>query len=117
MLRKLLYLFVALPVGLVLIAFAVANRAPATVVLDPFAASAATAALAWTVPLYLLVFGALVAGVILGGVASWISTGRWRGTARRARAEVEHLRAELARANRPAADAPPALPRYRQTNG
>ena len=116
MVRKLIYLFVALPVGLLLIAFAVANRAPVTVVLDPFAGSASTAALAWAIPLYLIVFGALVAGVLLGGLASWISTVRWRGTARRARAEVEYLKAELARLRSPGGDTPPALPRYRQTN-
>jgi uncharacterized integral membrane protein len=114
-LRKLLFLVVGLPLGIALVVLAVANRAPVTLILDPFATSPAEAAYAWPVPLYLVVFATLVLGVVLGGLVSWWTTGRWRGAAKRARAQVHLLQAELERLRAAAGEAaPPALPRPRR---
>lgn len=115
MLRKLLFLVVGLPLGIVLVVLSVANRASVTLILDPFAASPAEAAYSWSVPLYLVVLATLVLGVILGGLASWWTTGRWRGAARRARAHVLLLQTEVDRLRAATGEAAsPALPRPRR---
>lgn len=116
MLRKLLFLVIGVPLGLVLVVLAVANRAPVTLILDPFAASPAEAAYSWAVPLYLVVFATLLLGVLLGGLVSWLTAGRWRGAARRARAQARLLQAEVDRLRAAAGEAaPPALPRPRRS--
>lgn len=74
--RKFVSLFVLLPLAIVLIAFTVANRAMVVVSLDPF--SPQQPALALEMPLFVLVFLSLLAGVIAGGVATWLGQGRWR---------------------------------------
>lgn len=101
MLRKFVSLFVLLPLAIVLIAFTVANRAMVVVSLDPF--SPQQPALALEMPLFVLVFLSLLAGVIAGGVATWLGQGRWRKQARasrsealKARREAEALRGEAA---------------------
>jgi uncharacterized integral membrane protein len=115
-LRKLLFLVVGVPLGIVLVVLAVANRAPVTLILDPFATSPAAAAYSWSVPLYLVVFGTLLLGVVLGGLVSWWTTGRWRGAAKRARAQLHQLQAEVDRLRGVAGEAaPPALPRPRRS--
>jgi len=63
-----------------IVVLAVANRAPVTLVLDPFGADPA---MVLTLPLYALVFAALAAGVVIGGLA--VSLGRRGGRGRRAR--------------------------------
>lgn len=80
MFRRLLSLLVAFPVGAVLVAIAVSNRQPATLVLDPF--NPATPAVSLTLPFYGFLLAALIAGALLGGFATWLGQSRWRQTAR-----------------------------------
>ncbi|MEQ1715066.1 MAG: LapA family protein [Hyphomicrobium sp.] len=80
MLRRLVSLMIAFPLGIVLVALAIANRHPVQLILDPFKPEAP--ALAVELPFYGYLLGALVAGVILGGVATWMGQSRWRRTAR-----------------------------------
>lgn len=89
---RLLWWIVGVPVGIVLVALAVANRKPVIVSLDPF--NVAAPALALPVPLFLLVFGALILGVVLGGVAAWASQRGARRDRRLFRAEASRLRDE-----------------------
>lgn len=117
MLRKLLFLVLGLPLGIVLVVLSVENRAPVTLILDPFTSDAAAAAYTVSVPLYLLLLGTLTLGVIIGGVTSWLTTGRWRGTAKRARAHIHQLQAEIERLRGTSAaptEAVPTLPRPRR---
>ncbi|MBV9044624.1 MAG: DUF1049 domain-containing protein [Alphaproteobacteria bacterium] len=58
---------VGIPVALVAIWIALANRQPVVLSLDPFSQDAP--ALTVQMPLYLLVFLAILAGVLLGGFA------------------------------------------------
>lgn len=92
MIRKLVAVLVLLPLGLLIVAFAVANRQRVPVSLDPFASDAP--ALTVSLPLFLLILGTLIAGVIVGGGASWLRQARWRRRARRLEAEARRLRAE-----------------------
>jgi len=94
MFRKIVTAIVALPLAAVLIAFAVANRQMVTVSFDPF--SAASPAYAANLPLFVLIFIVLIAGVIIGGAAAWLRQGTWRQAARKLDADVRELHEELA---------------------
>jgi uncharacterized integral membrane protein len=110
MLRKLFSTFVVLPLGLLLVVFAVINRHAVTVSLDPFGGN--SPALTATMPLFLLILGLLGLGVLAGGVMTWLGQGRWRRASRRLGSEVRELRAErdALRAELAAAQETRALP-------
>jgi uncharacterized integral membrane protein len=108
MMRRLVAIFVVLPLGALLVAFAVANRQTATLALDPF--GIATPPLTVTLPLFLLVLLTLIAGALAGGFAAWIGQGKWRRAARRADAQMRALRAERDALNAELAREPVRLP-------
>ena len=93
MLRKIVSILIVVPLAIVIVAFAVANRQSVTVSFDPF--SSASPAYAATVPLFVLIFALLILGVLVGGVTAWIRQGRWRRTARRLDGEVRTLHQEM----------------------
>jgi uncharacterized integral membrane protein len=104
MIRNFLRAFVMIPAAAVLGLLAMANRQPVTVSFDPF--DGTDTQFTVTVPLYLLGFTSLIAGVALGGVAAWLRQGRHRRLRNRLAAENVMIRSELAslngRAGRPA---------------
>lgn len=93
MIRKIVSVLVLVPLALLIVLFAVANRQGATVSLDPFAANAP--AVKFTLPLFVLVLAAVTLGVLIGGIAAWSRQRKWRRRARRAQAEERRLRAEV----------------------
>lgn len=97
MLRKIVWIFLVIPVALVLIAFALANRHDVPLILDPFAPG--NPALAYDVPLFVLLLGCIILGLIMGGIATWFGQGQWRKTARLRSAEASELRRETERLN------------------
>ncbi len=92
--RKLFNLLIVLPLALIFIAFAVANRQFVTISFDPF--SSTDPALGISLPLFIVLISVAVLGALAGGVAVWLGQGRWRSKARRAGYEVRKLEAELA---------------------
>ena len=92
MLRKIIAALIVIPAALVIVLFAVANRAPVRVSLDPFAGDPPMFGV--SVTLFLLVLVVLVLGVILGGISAWMGQSRWRRRARRLSAELKASRAE-----------------------
>ena len=92
MIRNFVAALILIPLAIVIVLLAVANRQAVTLSLDPFLAE--KPALAVTQPLFVLLLAALIAGVIVGGIAAWLRQGKWRRAARRAQAEVRALRAE-----------------------
>lgn len=96
-------LLIAIPLGILLVVLAVANRQDITVTLDPFRPE--DPAYAITQPLYILLFVPLFAGLILGGIAAWMRQGRWRREAREQRYEAARYRAEAERHRKAAEDA------------
>lgn len=103
MIKSIVNWLVLVPVAIVVVVLAVANRTPVTFSLDPFSRDMAAAAV--TVPLFVLVLGAIALGVLIGGIVSWFKHGPQRRIARKAetdlanaRAEIERLRAEIAKA-------------------
>lgn len=92
---RFLKLLVLAPVAVVLVMFGVANRAPVTLLLEPFSAPAD--ALNITLPLFVVLFGVLAVGVVIGSFVTWVSQGRYRKAGREARREAERLASENSR--------------------
>ena len=92
MIRKIVTVLILLPVALLIVLFAVANRAPVMIALDPIAAQPPMFAV--SLPLFLLLLIVLILGVIIGGIAAWTRQSRWRRRARRLAAELKTSRAE-----------------------
>jgi uncharacterized integral membrane protein len=109
LLRKIVAALILVPLAIVLIAFAVANRQFVTVSLDPFSAEHPAATV--TRPLFEVIIGLLIVGVIAGGVAAWLRQSKWRRQARRLEREVSDLRGEIAALKRTGAPAyvPPTV--------
>jgi uncharacterized integral membrane protein len=107
-LRRLLAGLIGVPLALLLVLFAVANRQDVTLGFDPFAPE--TPALSVTLPLFAVILASVMLGVLVGGVASWLRQGKWRKEARRKRVEVTRLEAETERARHEAAASRIALP-------
>ena len=94
MLRRIIAVVVLVPLAIIIIAFAVANRQIVTIFFDPLnPAQPLYSTATW---LFLPILGALLLGVVIGGVASWSGQGRWRAAARKLEREVQALRAKLA---------------------
>jgi uncharacterized integral membrane protein len=80
MFKRILSLLIGFPLGIILVAIAVSNRQPVDLILDPFRPE--TPALSIELPFYIYLMTALVIGVVLGGLATWMGQSRWRQTAR-----------------------------------
>jgi uncharacterized integral membrane protein len=94
--RKLFAWMILAPAATLLFLFAMANRRWVTLSIDPFSQDAP--AYAVSVPLFLVILGALIAGVLIGGIAVWFGKMRWRMAAHRAEREAAQLRTEKASA-------------------
>ena len=108
--RKFLTALIVIPLGLILVTFAVANRHFVTVSFDPFIAN--DPSLSLTLPLFLLLILVAAIGVFVGGCAVWFGQRRWRRAARQHEAEARAARAELADLRAQAAAARPESQRF-----
>lgn len=91
--RAFFRLLVFAPFALVLLGFSLANRQSVTVFIEPMNVADG----AWpnfTLPLYLLVLGAMMVGVVIGGSSTWLRQGRHRKAAREAFRKTAALKAE-----------------------
>jgi uncharacterized integral membrane protein len=93
-LNRIVAAIVLVPLAVVIIAFAMANRQEITISFDPF--NAAEPAASAKLPLFALILLLLIVGVVIGGLASWLRQGKWRGTARRMEWDLQQLRVKLA---------------------
>jgi len=94
-LKRILWLLTAFPAAALLITLAVANRHSVRLVLDPFRPE--TPVLSVVLPFYGFLLGALLIGVMVGGLATWLSQSRWRRTARVRTAEAKRWQTEADR--------------------
>ena len=85
---KLLLWLLLLPLILIFVAFAIANRHAVTLSLDP-------TPLSIEAPLYGLVFTGIFVGLIAGGLIAWLRAGRWRRQLREEQRTVRRLEGEL----------------------
>jgi uncharacterized integral membrane protein len=108
--RKFLTALVLLPLGLIFVVFAVANRHFVTVSFDPFNSSDPSVAV--SLPLFVVIILVAIAGVVAGGCATWFQQRHWRRVARQHEADARQARAQLAdlRADAAASRAPQRFP-------
>jgi len=107
MFNRFMLVVVFVPLAVILIALAVANREPVAFTLDPF--HPGNPALTLSLPLFIYLFVALAAGMVVGSMATWVKQGRYRKLARQRGMEAENLRQAVSRG--PAAPKDPALPK------
>lgn len=88
-----LRLLILAPVAVIVVMLAMVNRAPVTLSFDLAGGTAQTL----TVPLFVALLGAVMVGIILGGVGCWIGQGKHRKAARQAQRDAEQARAEVQR--------------------
>jgi len=114
MIRKIVTVLILLPVALLIVMFAVANRGPVMIALDPFGGEPPmfnTAA-----PLFLVLLVALIVGVIVGGAAAWSRQRKWRRRARRLAADLKAAQVEAAALRRRLETTPPVVQPQPQTS-
>ena len=92
--RKLFTALIVIPLGLLFVVFAVANRHFVTVSFDPFNSRDPSIAIA--MPLFAVIILVAILGVLAGGIATWLRQGYWRRAARLHEADARQARAELA---------------------
>lgn len=89
---------VGVPVAIVAVAFAVANRHPVRIELWPLPVDVEA-------PLYLAVLGTLILGLLVGALVAWFGGHRWRSLARNSQRRAATLERELETLRKPANDA------------
>jgi uncharacterized integral membrane protein len=92
--RRFLNAAVLIPLGVIFVVFAVANRHEVTVSFDPF--SSHDSALSLTLPLFVVIIAVAILGVVAGGCATWFGQRRWRRAARHHEADAREMRTQLA---------------------
>ena len=92
--RKFLTAVVLIPLGLIFIVFAVANRHLVTVSFDPF--NSTDPSVAVTMPLFAVIIAVAILGVVAGGCATWFRQRHWRRAARQHEADARAVRTQLA---------------------
>ena len=92
--RKFFTALVVIPLGIIFIVFAVANRHLVTVSFDPF--NSVNPSLAVTMPLFVVIIAVAILGVAAGGSATWFRQRHWRRASRQHEADARRARAEMA---------------------
>ena len=95
MLRRAWKYVLGLPAAIILLTLAVINRHGVRLVLDPFRPDEPVLSL--VLPFYAYLIGMLVIGIVIGGLATWLTQARWRRTARRRAAEAQRWQSEADR--------------------
>ncbi|MGZ3325223.1 MAG: lipopolysaccharide assembly protein LapA domain-containing protein [Xanthobacteraceae bacterium] len=92
--RKFLTAMVLIPLGLIFVVFAVANRHFVTVSFDPF--NSTDPSIAVSLPLFVVIIAVAIVGVAAGGIATWFRQRHWRRAARQHEADARAARGQLA---------------------
>lgn len=111
MFKRIISLLILVPAAIVLIVLSVANRQPVTMAFNPFDTS--DQMLSLTAPFFVFLFLALILGMVIGSVATWLKQGKYRTRARVQEREAVkwHSEADRLKANPPQpAPASPSLP-------
>jgi uncharacterized integral membrane protein len=108
--RKFLTAVVLIPLGLIFVVFAVANRHAVTVSFDPF--NSTDPSIAVTLPLFVVIIAVAILGVVAGGSATWFRQRHWRRAARQHEADLRQTRAQMADLRARAIGSQAVPPRY-----
>jgi len=91
--RKFFTALVLIPLGVIFLAFAIANRRLVTVSFDPFTATDPSVGV--TLPLFMVIIVVAILGVLAGSFATWLRQRHWLRPARQYEAEARDARAQL----------------------
>jgi hypothetical protein len=94
-LSRILRWIIGIPLAVLAIGFAVANRQWVTISLDPFSRESPLAAI--DLPLWTIFFVGAFFGLLAGWVAAWVAQGKWRRATRQARIELLRSQNEMRR--------------------
>jgi uncharacterized integral membrane protein len=94
--KRALQFIVLVPLAVIGLALAVANRANVTVSFDPFSSDATGQ---FQAPLFVVLILAVMFGVVLGSLATWFAQGKHRRALRDLRAEATRLREDARHLN------------------
>lgn len=97
MMKRIVGWFVLVPLCALIILFALANRQTISISFNPFGAQASFFP-GYDIPAFVLIYAMLLLGIVLGGVATWLSQGRNRREKRRLKRENAKLTKEIASA-------------------
>jgi uncharacterized integral membrane protein len=86
---RLMAWIILVPLTVVMIAFAIANRHDVAIRLDPVP-------IAIDMPLFAAIFLGIFLGLMTGGFAAWLRARKWRRAAARERRRADELARELA---------------------
>ncbi len=92
--RRILRWVIGVPVLLIVLGFAVANRKWTQLSLDPF--NQAEPQIYINLPLWLLAFFGIFVGILVGWFFCWLAQGKWRRLARERQREIARLQSEIA---------------------
>ena len=106
MTRQLIGWFLLLPLSVLLIVFALANRQLVVVNFNPLTPVESLDAPGFGIPLFFVIYAVLLIGVLLGGVATWFAQSHHRVEKRQFRRESQRLRSDLDQARRSHAPIP-----------
>lgn len=95
MIARIAGLVVGFVAAVLLVTLAVANRHGVRLSLDPF--SPMNPVISIELPFYGYLLAMLIAGILLGGISTWLSQGRWRRLARTRSLEALRWKAEAER--------------------
>lgn len=95
MLNRFVIVAIFVPLAIILIALAVANRGPVSFTVDPF--NPGNPALTVELPLFVLLFATAGLGLIVGSLVTWWKQGRYRKLARQREQEIAGLRSASVR--------------------
>ena len=76
MMKRLTTIFILVPVGVIILALAVANRQSITLAVPPQVNGEPL--LSVSIPLFAIIFVALLIGMVIGSFATWVKQGRHR---------------------------------------
>jgi uncharacterized integral membrane protein len=80
MLKRLLYLVVLVPLAILIVVLSVANRHVVTLAFNPF--NPADSVLSVNLPFFVFLFAAVMLGVVIGWLVTWLTQGKYRRQAR-----------------------------------
>ena len=96
--RKFFTALIVIPLGLLFVVFAVANRHFVTVSFDPF--NTRDPSVSVTMPLFAVIIVVAILGVVAGGTATWFRQRHWRRAARQHEADAKAGAGATGRASR-----------------
>ncbi|KQT64336.1 MULTISPECIES: lipopolysaccharide assembly protein LapA domain-containing protein [unclassified Aureimonas] len=89
MVSRILSFLILVPLAILLVVFCVSNRGPVTVSLDPLGTMPQ---FTYSMPLFILMIGAVIVGLVLGGTGTWLTQAHYRRKAWKRRNEIERLK-------------------------